>query len=62
VYVLSSDSDPSRPYVGIASNVDERLDWHNAGPCGYTEIIVRGRSRSQLSSQTNKKQSALSNT
>lgn len=23
-------------YVGRASNVDERLEWHNAGPCGYT--------------------------
>ena len=23
-------------YVGRAGNVDERLDWHNAGPTGYT--------------------------
>ena len=37
VYVLRSDSDPSRHYVvGITGNVDERLDWHNAGPCGHT--------------------------
>jgi putative endonuclease len=36
VYNLRSDSDPSRHYVGRASNVDERLEWHNAGPCGYT--------------------------
>jgi putative endonuclease len=36
VYVLRSDSDPSRHYVGRASNVDDRLDWHNAGPSGYT--------------------------
>ena len=36
VYILRSDSDPARYYVGRASNVDERLEWHNAGPCGHT--------------------------
>jgi putative endonuclease len=36
VYILRSDCDPSRHYVGRSSNVDERLEWHNAGPCGYT--------------------------
>ena len=36
VYILRSDTDPSRHYVGRASNVDERLDRHNAGPDGYT--------------------------
>ena len=36
VYVLRSDSDPSRHYVGRATDVNERLEWHNAGPCGYT--------------------------
>ncbi len=36
VYILRSDTDPSRHYVGRTSNVDERLDWHNAGPCGHT--------------------------
>jgi predicted GIY-YIG superfamily endonuclease len=36
VYILRSDRDPTRHYVGITSNVDERLEWHNYGPCGYT--------------------------
>jgi len=36
VYILRSDTDPSRHYVGRTSNVDERLYWHNAGPSGYT--------------------------
>jgi len=36
VYILRSDSDPARHYVGRTANVDERLGWHNAGPCGYT--------------------------
>jgi putative endonuclease len=36
VYVLRSDSDPHRHYVGVASRPDERLEWHNNGPCGYT--------------------------
>lgn len=36
VYILRSKSDPDRHYVGRTSNVDERLAWHNDGPCGYT--------------------------
>jgi predicted GIY-YIG superfamily endonuclease len=36
VYILKSDSHPDRHYVGRTANVDERLAWHNAGPCGYT--------------------------
>ena len=36
VYILRSDSDPSRHYVGRTTDVDQRLEWHNAGPCGYT--------------------------
>jgi predicted GIY-YIG superfamily endonuclease len=36
VYILRSEADPMRHYVGVATNVDERLEWHNRGPCGYT--------------------------
>jgi predicted GIY-YIG superfamily endonuclease len=36
VYVLRSETDPARHYIGRTTNVDERLDWHNNGPCGYT--------------------------
>ena len=36
VYILRSDTDPSRHYVDRTSNIDDRLDWHNAGPSGYT--------------------------
>ena len=36
VYILRSDSDPARHYVGRTANVDDRLEWHNYGPCGYT--------------------------
>ena len=43
VYVLRSETDPSRHYVGIASNPRDRLDWHNGGPCGYT-VVYRPRS------------------
>jgi predicted GIY-YIG superfamily endonuclease len=31
VYVLRSDRDPSRHYVGLTSDVGNRLRWHNAG-------------------------------
>jgi putative endonuclease len=36
VYILRSDVDPSQHYVGRSEDVDRRLEWHNAGPCGYT--------------------------
>jgi predicted GIY-YIG superfamily endonuclease len=36
VYVLRSDVNPARHYVGTTSDVDQRLEWHNHGPCGYT--------------------------
>ena len=36
VYVLRSDADPSRHYVGITNDVRARLKWHNTGPSGYT--------------------------
>ena len=36
VYILRSDIDPSRHYVGRATNVDERLEWHNVASSGYT--------------------------
>ena len=36
VYVLRSESDPGRHYVGITSEMVGRLHWHNEGPCGYT--------------------------
>ena len=36
VYIVRSDSDPSRHYVGITRDIAERLEWHNHGPSGYT--------------------------
>ena len=36
VYVLESASDPSRHYIGLASDVAARLDEHNAGKARHT--------------------------
>jgi predicted GIY-YIG superfamily endonuclease len=36
VYILRSDVHPSRHYVGVTSDVGNRLEWHNHGPCGHT--------------------------
>ena len=36
VYILRSESDPDRHYVGRTSDVDNRLAWHNTGPSAYT--------------------------
>jgi putative endonuclease len=32
VYILRSETDPSRHYVGVTAEVPNRLDWHNFGP------------------------------
>jgi putative endonuclease len=37
VYILRSESNTSRHYVGRTSDIASRLDWHNAGPSGYTK-------------------------
>ena len=37
VYILQSRSDPARHYVGLTSDVDNRLGWHNHGPGGHTK-------------------------
>jgi predicted GIY-YIG superfamily endonuclease len=36
VYIVRSQADPERHYVGVAGDVDARLEWHNAGPTGFT--------------------------
>ena len=36
VYVLRSDRNPRRHYVGLTSDVQTRLDWHNAGQNEHT--------------------------
>ena len=36
VYILRSDSHPSRHYIGITSSLPERIEWHNHGPSGHT--------------------------
>ena len=36
VYIIQSETEPSRFYTGITSDVEARLEWHNNGPCGYS--------------------------
>jgi predicted GIY-YIG superfamily endonuclease len=35
-YIIRSEVDPSRHYVGITNDMRDRLDWHNHGPSGHT--------------------------
>jgi predicted GIY-YIG superfamily endonuclease len=35
VYILRSDANPGRHYIGLSSDV-ARLRWHNTGPSGVT--------------------------
>jgi putative endonuclease len=36
VYILRSESNPDRHYVGTTADVESRVDWHNHGPGGHT--------------------------
>ena len=36
VYIIRSDFDSSRHYVGITNDLRTRLEWHNTGPRGHT--------------------------
>jgi len=36
VYILRSERDPARHYVGRTADVQERLRWHNEGPSEHT--------------------------
>ena len=36
VFIIRSDPNPSRHYVGVTNDVAARLGWHNHGPCGHT--------------------------
>jgi predicted GIY-YIG superfamily endonuclease len=36
VYIIRSAVDPTRHYVGRTSTLQDRLEWHNHGPFGYT--------------------------
>jgi len=36
VYILRSEREPARHYVGRTADVEKRLESHNVGPTGYT--------------------------
>ncbi len=36
VYILRSNTHPDRHYVGLTSDVERRLYFHNTGPSGVT--------------------------
>ena len=37
VYILISQKDPSKHYVGLTTNLDQRLSEHNTNSTGYTK-------------------------
>ena len=36
VYIIRSDTDPSKHYTGITNDLPSRIEWHNYGRCGHT--------------------------
>ncbi len=43
VYVIRSDRNPSRHYIGLTNDVSARLEWHNHGPSGVGPPVVADR-------------------
>ena len=40
VYILQSENDPQRFYVGFTDNLEKRLNTHNHGKCVHTSKYV----------------------
>lgn len=40
VYMLRSNSQPDRYYVGLTENLDQRLEYHNSGKVTHTSKFV----------------------
>jgi predicted GIY-YIG superfamily endonuclease len=38
VYLLTSNADPNRHYVGLTGDLPSRLDWHNSSRTGHTRM------------------------
>ena len=60
VYLLRSQKNPDRVYVGLCGNMKNRLAEHNAGECKTTAEIFRGKLMSQFTSATKRKPTRLS--
>ena len=45
VYILRSDSNQSRHYTGLTSDLEKRLKWHNAGPRRFEKYLKSGSGR-----------------
>jgi putative endonuclease len=40
VYILQSLNDPEQRYVGVTSDLNQRLTRHNSGRCPYTSKFI----------------------
>ena len=40
VYILKSQKDPERYYIGVTQNLKQRLKEHNAGIVGYSKRYI----------------------
>jgi predicted GIY-YIG superfamily endonuclease len=58
VYIIQSDSDPSKTYIGFTSNIKKRLAKHNEGGSNYTSKYKPWKIK--LAIAFNDKQKALS--
>ena len=38
VYILRSQSEPLRHYIGVTNDIRERVRWHNRSPTGHTAM------------------------
>ena len=45
VFILKSDVEPERHYVGRTTDVDNRLAWHNEGAARFEKYLKSGSGR-----------------
>jgi putative endonuclease len=59
VYILVSESDPSRHYTGLTENLENRLKAHNAGQVPHTSKFRPWRVETAIAFRSRKKAAAF---
>ena len=59
VYILISEKDPARHYTGLTADLDQRLQYHNAGKCKHTSKHIPWQIDTAISFRSREKAAAF---
>ena len=59
VYILVSETDPSRHYTGLTDDLHARLNAHNTGKCGHTSKFRPWQIETAIAFRTREKAAAF---